>query len=147
VSARRIHQDLADPPRLHPADIEAIAVRVAALMESRTAPPARLVDAAQLASILGVERDWVYAHAKELEAVRLGGPRGRLRFDLAAVLRTLNGDPNSGRQQTLAPRGTRPMQLIWTSSCQEGSTKGPRERAFCWSRGRRVARVRDARSG
>jgi hypothetical protein len=110
VSARRIHEDVADPPRLHPADIEAIAVRVVALMESRAAPAARLVDAAQLASILGVERDWVYAHAKELHAVRLGGPRGRLRFDLAAVLRSLNGQP-TGQQQTLAPRGTRLMQL------------------------------------
>jgi hypothetical protein len=42
----------------------------------------RLVDAAAVARTLGVDRDWVYAHAKQLGAVRLGGPHGRLRFDL-----------------------------------------------------------------
>ena len=52
-------------------------------------PPVRLVDAATLARILDVDRDWVYAHARELQAVRLGGERGRLRFDLALVFRSL----------------------------------------------------------
>lgn len=86
-------------------------MRVAALL-LREAPPvaARLVDAATLATILDVERDWVYAHAEQLGAVRLGGPRGRLRFDLAAVLRNLNGEPVSGPQRTVAPRGTRLIQ-------------------------------------
>jgi hypothetical protein len=89
--------------RLDPADIEAIAARVVALIrEQVSAPAARFVDAARLAEILGVERDWVYVHAKELHAVRLGGPRGRLRFDLAAVLRDLD----CGRPETLARRAT-----------------------------------------
>ncbi len=55
--------------RLDPADIEAIARRVA--------------------DLLGVERDWVYAHAQRLGAIRLGGPQGRLRFDVHHVQRTL----------------------------------------------------------
>src|SRR3954452_1636421 len=86
-------QLLADAPRLHPDDVEAIAVRVAALLQQPASPtPVRLVDAAKLATILDVERDWVYAHARELQAVRLGGRRGRLRFDLASVFRSLNAD-------------------------------------------------------
>ena len=82
------------PLRLDPADIDAIAQRVVMLMrDGIPQPAARLVDAAGLAKILGVERDWVYAHAKDLHSVRLGGPRGRLRFDLDAVLRSLDGEP------------------------------------------------------
>lgn len=65
-------------------DIEAIAQRVAELLAGHGAP-ARLVDAAHVARLLGVERDWVYAHADQLGAIRLGGPKGRLRFDLTTV--------------------------------------------------------------
>lgn len=71
---------------LDDADIERIAQRVAELLRDRLPEPAnpagpvRLVDAATLARTLGVRRDWVYAHAKDLGAVRLGGPHGRLRF-------------------------------------------------------------------
>ena len=112
MSVRRGIEDGAhDVPRLHPADIEAIALRVVDLLQAHATPAARLVDAAELASILSVERDWVYTHADDLHAVRLGGPRGRLRFDLAAVFADLNGDPGNGRPQTVAPRGTKMMQL------------------------------------
>jgi hypothetical protein len=46
----------------------------------------RLVDAAAVADYLGVERGWVYAHAAELGARRLGsGPKARLRFSLSGV--------------------------------------------------------------
>ena len=39
------------------------------------------VDAGEVARRYGVKRDWVYRHAEELGAVRLGdGPRPRLRF-------------------------------------------------------------------
>ena len=79
--------------RLHPDDVEAIARRVAELLRDTAAPAARLVDAATLAAMLGVERDWVYAHARELQAVRLGGRRGRLRFDVGVVFRTLDLQP------------------------------------------------------
>lgn len=75
-------------------DVEAIAARVVQLLgdkspgveADRTARSAvRLVDAATLADALSVERDWVYGHANELGAIRLGGEHGRLRFDLDAV--------------------------------------------------------------
>jgi len=40
-----------------------------------------LVDAASVAEHLGVSRDYVYEHADDLGARRLGsGPRARLRF-------------------------------------------------------------------
>jgi hypothetical protein len=42
-----------------------------------------MVTAAQLAVVLNVKRDWVYAHADELGARRIGGGRKpRLRFDV-----------------------------------------------------------------
>ena len=41
-----------------------------------------LIDAAEVARRLGVSREYVYDHAAELGAERLGtGPRARLRFD------------------------------------------------------------------
>ena len=87
--------------RLDPDDVEAIAQRVAELLGARGCTRAvRYVDAAELARVLGVERDWVYAHARPLGAIRLGGPHGRLRFDLQHVQRTLAEDdtpPASGR--------------------------------------------------
>jgi hypothetical protein len=45
--------------------------------------PTTLVDAETVARYLDVERDWVYQHAVELGARRLGtGPKARLRFSL-----------------------------------------------------------------
>lgn len=71
-------------------DIEAVAARVVELLLREGAAPGRYVDAATLASTLGVERDWVYARAAQLGAVRLGdGPKARLRFDLEQVRATL----------------------------------------------------------
>jgi hypothetical protein len=66
--------------------VERIAQRVAELLTAEAPQaPSRMVDAATLARELGVERDWVYEHAEELGAVRLGGPKGRLRFDRNGV--------------------------------------------------------------
>jgi hypothetical protein len=77
-------------------DIEALAVRVAELLEQRGArrPTGGLVDAAELARRLGTDRSWVYSHAAELGAIRLGsGPKARLRFDPeVAVLQARLGD-------------------------------------------------------
>jgi hypothetical protein len=43
---------------------------------------ADLVTAAEIARQLNVSRDWVYAHANELGAIKMGaGPKPRLRFD------------------------------------------------------------------
>src|SRR5436305_5785056 len=74
---------------LSPDVIERIARRIVELLsEEDRARSRRYVDAAALAAEIGVERDWVYAHADELGALRLG-PNGRLRFDLPAVLEQL----------------------------------------------------------
>lgn len=88
-----------DPPRDSAADprpdadlVEAIARRVVELLGAGAFPARdpRYVDAATLARELGVERDWVYANARRLGAIRLGeGPRGRLRFDRELVAERL----------------------------------------------------------
>jgi hypothetical protein len=72
-------------------DIERIARRVAELVGARHPNRGpRYVDAAYLAGLLDVERDWVYAHARELGAIRLGsGAHGRLRFDLQQLAMTV----------------------------------------------------------
>jgi hypothetical protein len=83
-----------------PALVEAIARRVVELLGGQTVEPrpARLVDAAELARRLGVDRDWVYAHAAQLGAVRLGGPRGRLRFDVDIVRERLDAETDRRSQ-------------------------------------------------
>jgi hypothetical protein len=49
------------------------------------------VDAATVAEYLSIDRSWVYEHADELDARKLGtGPRARLRFSLARVDEYLN---------------------------------------------------------
>jgi hypothetical protein len=69
-------------------DIEAVAARVVEMLrhEDRARAERGLVDAAALARILNVDRDWVYAHAHKLAPVRLGdGPKAPLRFDVERV--------------------------------------------------------------
>jgi hypothetical protein len=73
-------------------DIEAVAARVVEMLrgERRARAVAGLVDAATLARILKVDRDWVYAHAHRLGAYRLGeGPKAPLRFDVQRVRENL----------------------------------------------------------
>jgi hypothetical protein len=66
---------------------DAIAERVAELLGAENVPGGhRLMSAAEVAHELNVGRQWVYEHAEELGARRLGdSPRGRLRFDLETV--------------------------------------------------------------
>jgi hypothetical protein len=77
--------------------IEGIARRVVELLERRGLQQRELVDATELARRFGIERSWVYSHAIELGAVKLGeGPKPRLRFDpqiAARVLRKVGGEP------------------------------------------------------
>lgn len=66
---------------------ERLAPRLVATFERMMAGPdasaSALVDAETVAAALGVSRAYVYEHADELGAERLGdGPRARLRFDL-----------------------------------------------------------------
>jgi hypothetical protein len=99
---------------LTPEAIEAIAKRVAELLAARTAAaaqpapvtPARLLDVAEVARHLGVTRAWVYQHARELGAVRIGGgPRARLRFDVEALdARLAGGHPDAPRPRLAGRR-------------------------------------------
>jgi hypothetical protein len=60
---------------------ERVVERIAEMLDERDAAPA-LLDATQVARILGISRATVYEHANELGAIRIGdGPRPRLRFD------------------------------------------------------------------
>ena len=67
-------------------DVEAIAEATARKIIEIAREPAKtfgLVDARELAGELGVSPHYVYAHAPELGAMRLGlGPKARIRFDL-----------------------------------------------------------------
>jgi hypothetical protein len=81
-------------------DISANGVKTAAVGRGQ------LVDAAVLAGFLGVSRDFVYSHADELGAVRLGaGARPRLRFNRDLALERLNAC-SVGRQSEDAPART-----------------------------------------
>jgi hypothetical protein len=68
--------------RLHPADVEAIARRVAELLQR----PDEWVDAQTTARRLGVSRETVMAHREELGGEAVGnGPRPRWRFPARAA--------------------------------------------------------------
>ncbi len=77
-------------------DVEAIAEATATSLAEMVNPgPATfaLVDARKLARDLGVSLDYVYAHATELGAMRLGsGPKARIRFDLDRARRVLEDE-------------------------------------------------------
>lgn len=83
--------------KLDPELVDAIARRVVELLERKGLQKRELVDAAELARMFGIERSWVYSHAIELGAVKLGkGPKPRLRFDpevSARVLRKVGVEP------------------------------------------------------
>jgi hypothetical protein len=66
---------------------ERLAVRLKGVAPAAAEP---LVDAAEIARLHGKTRTWVYEHAGELGAVRLGsGPRPRLAFSPARVAERL----------------------------------------------------------
>lgn len=78
-------------------DVDAIADAIAQKIgEIVAARPTTfgLVDARELAEELGVSIDYVYAHAAELGAMRLGsGPKARIRFDLDRARQSLEAQP------------------------------------------------------
>jgi hypothetical protein len=83
-------------------ELEAVAEHLAGLVAQ--AMPTGLVDAKDLAEQLGVDRDWVYANAERLGAMRLGpGPRARLRFDVEQAREALAGVNVSDEPTTSAP--------------------------------------------
>jgi hypothetical protein len=75
---------------LTPHAIEQIAIRVATLVhrqqqnqeQEQTEQAPGMVTVSQLASYLKLNPAWVYEHADELGAIRIGsGPKARIRFD------------------------------------------------------------------
>ncbi len=104
---------------LTPQEIEQIAQRVAQLLHERDHPqprpaPAALLDASQLARHLGVTRTWVYEHAHQLGAIRLGtGTKARLRFDLdtaTTAIKSLHAHPTANADNGEVPRRGRPRR-------------------------------------
>lgn len=122
---------------LDPAEVEQIAARVAELL--RHEPPPRFIDAATLARELSVERDWVYEHAAELGAIRLGGVRGRLRFDRRAVCGRL-----AAREERGLAGGRKPARPLVGAEPPRGQQRrrGDRHR----KQGQMPTRQRDSRS-
>lgn len=84
--------------------VNAVAERVVELLRDGSMG-SQLVDTAEVARRFSLSRDYVYAHADELGAVRLGsGPRARLRFDptkVAEVLRS-SSEAESGPKRAAA---------------------------------------------
>jgi hypothetical protein len=96
-----------EKPALDVATIRAIAREAARL----TGPEGGLLTVTDVAIAFNVARGWVYAHADELGAFRLGdGPRPRLRFDPAVVTQQLQArrgpipaSPPSSRMAAVVP--------------------------------------------
>lgn len=95
--------------------IEAIATRVIELLHERTQHlqhPESLIDVAELARRTGLSRTWIYEHARDLGAIRLGdGPRARLRFNPDTVKRLLEREPPPRVEPTPA-RQRRPIRAM-----------------------------------
>jgi len=94
---------------LDPAEIEAIATRVAELLRNAP-PPSGLLSATQLAQHLGLSRAWIYEHARELGAIQLGaGSKPRLRFDLTTAKTALTRTDH-GPTALAVPEAPRPRR-------------------------------------
>jgi hypothetical protein len=106
---------LAVPDGIH---LPELAREVAALLRQSTAAPAeRLLTAKEIAERFNVDRSWVYAHARELGVIRIGGgARPRLRFDPAVVAQhVLPTTAGVTTQRSPAPTNTSPLLPITPS--------------------------------
>jgi hypothetical protein len=91
-------------PGLTPTDVEAIGEATAREVVELVGIAATfgLVDARDFADGLGVSLDYVYAHAIELGAMRLGsGPKARMRFDRDRARQALEarGELTNGKRR------------------------------------------------
>lgn len=94
---------------LNDSEIEAVAARVVELLRSPQLSR-ELVDASEIARRFSVSRAFVYDHAEDLGAIRLGpGPRARLRFDPVEVGRLL-GDGGRNTSARPEPRKRAPRK-------------------------------------
>jgi hypothetical protein len=84
-------------------DVEAIAEATARKLVELVGERGKtfgLVGPRELAEGLGVSLDYVYEHANELGAMRLGsGPKARIRFDLDGARRALEARAQRPRRQ------------------------------------------------
>jgi hypothetical protein len=86
-------------------DVEAIAIRVAELL--RPTVGIGLVGVDEVVARFGISRSYVYEHADELGAIRLGdGPKARLRFDVERV------DEALGRSRRTRPTAPSPQPAM-----------------------------------
>ena len=106
--------------------VDAIARRVVELLEGARAraaaahpgadPEGGFLTVSQVAARYRVSRSWVYAHQRELGALRLGqGPRARLRFEpklVAEAITAFDRSELSAEPRVAAPRGRRGPRLI-----------------------------------
>jgi hypothetical protein len=109
---------------------ERLASRLSGLALGRAEP---LVDAAEIAHLHGKTRSWVYEHAGELGAVRLGsGRRPRLGFSPARVAAALEkvDEPAPMKLPTIAKprRGRRPRTDRTPSGAELLRVGGPDSR-------------------
>jgi predicted DNA-binding transcriptional regulator AlpA len=73
--------------------------------------PAVWLDAREAASRLGVTREWVYEHANELGASRIGnGPRPRLRFPAELLARRTHAEQPARVNRRSKPAGLIPIR-------------------------------------
>jgi len=95
------------PVQLSAEDVEAVARRTVELLRDDRPSTFALIDARELAGQLGVSVDYVYEHATQLGAIRLGnGRRARIRFDLATARDALEATRRRprGRPAEAGPR-------------------------------------------
>jgi hypothetical protein len=122
LAARTDRSDAAHPPSRNAAQTDLGPARAsrpdrAGERGARVSATSALVDAAAIAAYLGVDRGWVYEHADDLGARRLGsGPRPRLRFDLAEVDSRLTSCSRSRRSEEPSKPLAKPIQRRRRSS-------------------------------
>ena len=98
---------------LDDASVNAVAERVVELLRGESIG-GDLIDSVEVARRFSVSRDYVYEHAEELGAIRLGsGSRARLRFDPATVRERLSqlpvrdfGEPQRGNRASVRRGGS-----------------------------------------
>src|SRR5947199_2086318 len=92
--------------RLAPDQLERLAELIAGRV---SAPTRRLVGVREVAEYLGVQRSFVYEHAVELGARRLGsGPKAPLRFSLREVDERLRSCPTGRESEASASPVVKP---------------------------------------
>ena|GEM_PF-894135 len=129
-----------------PESIEAVAQRVAELIAAATAEPASRpvrITAEEVSRWWGVSRRWVYDHAEELGARRMGsGRRPRLRFDPDEVAERLGEPANRGGGAPYM-RGSRAI----AGDCKSSSLSSPTRATVGRKHKRRPGRAEALPSG